>query len=125
MKRALKYTIIISASLAVIYSSYYIGVLRGLNLENYLKLEQLLYTVNALEKGKTEEVKKSLNSSIDLSVILLEEANEYWLVPVDDINISSVYARISRYRKFSGYEYKPDSSWLKTHERANKIIYAK
>ena len=62
---------------------------------------------------------------MDLSVILLEEANKYWLVPIDDISISGTYARISRYRKFSGYEYKPESHWLKTHERANKIIYAK
>ena len=57
MKKVFKYTIIVSSSLAVIYSSYYIGVLRGLNLENYIKIEGTLYTLNALEKGKDEEVK--------------------------------------------------------------------
>ena len=125
MKSILKYTIITVSFFAVVYSSYYVGVLRGLNLANYINLELILSTLNELDKNKTEEVKKSLNSSMDLHIVTLEEASIYWLVPIDEINISSTYARISRYRKYGSYKYTPDPFWLETHEKANKIIYAK
>lgn len=125
MKNTLKYTLITTALLVSIISSYYIGVIRGLNLETYLKLELILHTLNELEKEKIEEVKKSLNSSMDLTIVQVEEASKYWLMPIGEDDISSTYARISRYRKYGGFKYTPDPFWLKTHERANNIIYAK
>jgi len=125
MKSTLKYTLITISLLAVIFTSYYVGVIRGLSLETYLKLELILHTLNDLEKNNTEKVKKSLNSSMDLTIVQVEEASKYWLMPISQNDISSTYARISRYRKFGNYKYTPDPFWLETHERANKIIYEK
>jgi hypothetical protein len=90
-----------------------------------MHLNNTLSTLNDLEEGKTEELKKSQNNVMDFYIVTVEEASKYWLIPIDEIDISSTYARISRYRKYGKYKYTPEPYSLKTHERANKIIYAK
>ena len=125
MKRAIKYTSILLSSIVLLVFGYYIGMMQTYNVNTYSQLSIYLSTLNDIEKNNIEEVKKSLNHLMDINIITMEETSKSWFTFLGEDETSGSYARILRYRKYSGYKYIPEPPDLKKHKRADDILNAR
>lgn len=125
MKRTIKYISIFLGSLVLLFSGYYIGAIHYSSVASLGQLELYLSALNDIEKNEIENVKKSLNQAMDKNIILAEESSQSWASIIGEDETSYTYARILRYRKYSGYKYIPEDRNLKMHKKADDILNAK